>query len=219
MEIFPCIDNGSKLTIFKIMCNYENEICEHIARQYPELYEKRNNLPLAYHGSKNIKVIVLGTDPTYISGKSNFEYVFDLGEKNTPFFRAILENLKMLDLNLSDTYVQNLIRNYFKLETCKNPKWKECSFLWMGLIKRELDKKFYRSIPILVTAWKILDVVTGKSVLKKYTAQSLYENNRFFNEYENYFGRTIIPFFRHYKYRLKKWPEYSNMIKNFIDKV
>ncbi len=199
------------------MTKEEQQICDIIEEKFPGMYDKDGKIPNAYQGSENIKAIIIGADPTYISGDSNFKYVFGLEDKEkSPFFRSILNNLKEINLSLDDIYVQNLVRNHCVKETSKNIRWLEIASLWVELLKKELDKEFPQDIPVLVTAWIILKALIEKSVIKELSPKMIYTNARFIQPKENLLERTLIPFFRHPRYQLKSenWLEYKKNIIN-----
>lgn len=200
--------------------DYKQEICNHIKDKYPDIYLETNTLPKAFIGKSKIKAIVLGCDPSNVTYDKRFEYVFGLEKRDSVYFKGILSNLDQLGLSLDDVYVQNIIQNYFKVETSKNKNWYECATLWLEYLKRELDEKFDRNIPVLVTSWEILKVLIGKNVIKEYSAESIYLERRVFRESENYLGRKVICLFRHRKYDLKldRWGSYVSIIKRELNK-
>lgn len=188
--------------------DYRMEICRYIKNNYPTIYQDTKSLPWAYEGKSKIRAIVLGADPSNTTYNKRFEFVFGLEKKNSQYFKGIESNLNWLGLSLDDIYVQNIIQNYFKVETSKNKQWFECALLWLEYLKRELDERFDRNIPVFVTSWEILKVLVGKEVIKKYSAHSIYVDGKVFDKNENYMGRKVICLFRHRKYELKKWSKY-----------
>ncbi len=201
------------------MIDYQTEISRHIERLYPSIYKKTQTLPKAFTGSDKVKIIVLGADPSYISEDIEFKYVFGLEDPKSPFFRGILKNLNLLNLELKDIYVQNVVRNYFLVETSNNKDWIDIATFWIDHLKCELDSKFDRSIPVLITAWKILKALVGRPILSNYTAHSIYDKKVTFKPSENILARDIIPFFRHPKYRIEKWPAYNKKIKKLSGRI
>lgn len=200
------------------MYNYEQEICDHIERNYPTYIKKTATLPKAYVGNDSIRVIILGADPTFPTKICEYDHVLDLNNSDSPFKKGIELNLNELGLNLQNVYVQNLVRNFFNIETIMNPVWKDCAPLWMDLLKRELDHEFDRNIPILATSWKTIQVITGTTISDNLTGQSIYNDNRIINENENFFGRKLIAFFHNKIYNLSNWPDYKSAIKKILPK-
>jgi hypothetical protein len=97
--------------------DYRMEICRYIKNNYPNIYLETKTLPKAHIGKSKIRAIVLGADPSNITYNKRFEYVFGLEKKNSQYFKGIESNLELLGLSLDDIYVQNIIQNYFKVET------------------------------------------------------------------------------------------------------
>jgi len=192
------------------MTKEEQKICFEIEKKFPDMYDPATPIPKAYGDPKKAKAIIIGADPTYISGDSNFEFVFGLEEKEkSPFFRSILNSLKFIGLGFDDIYVQNLVRNHCTKETSKNKQWLEMANCWTDLLKKELDEIFPKDVHVFVTAWIILKALTDKEVLKQLSPNLIYTECRFIKPNENELGRTIIPIFRHWKYSYKKWPNYN----------
>ncbi len=88
-----------------------NSICRKDIYNFPRPF---------YQNIKDVKAILLGVDPSNPSNKT-FEYVFGLEQREkSPYFKKILNNLNLLDLNLNNIYVQNLCKNYFVKVTDEN---------------------------------------------------------------------------------------------------
>jgi hypothetical protein len=195
---------------------YDNELIKLIKSRYPNAYYEARSLPKAYVGNDVIKGIVLGADPTYLKDNGKFEYVFGLEDKRSPFFRSILANLEDIGLSLENLYVQNLVKNYFKEETSQNSVWEECALLWLENLKRELDDRYKRDIPIFSTARKILEVIVFSEFLKDIRPHTIYSQNIVFGPEQNYFRRNVIALFRHHKYKLKDQQSYAEYIKALL---
>jgi hypothetical protein len=188
--------------------DYKIAICNHIKSNYPNIYLETKALPRAFHGNA-IAAIVLGADPSNEEGK-RFKKVFGLENKESKYFVGIRNNIRKIGLSLTNVYIQNVVQNYFNVETSKNKYWHECALLWLEYLKKELDENFGREIPVIVTSWEILEALIGKEEIKKYTPNSIYSNSKFFSEAENYLGRNIFCLFRHPEYNLteERWAQY-----------
>lgn len=189
------------------------QICNLIKEKYASVYQESDTLPQAYFGS-TVEAIILGADPGNVTYNERFKYVFGLEKKNSPYFTTIKKNLKKIELSLNNIYVQNVIQNYFNVETSKNKFWYECASLWRDYLKDELDSKFGKEIPVFVTFWEILTALIGKEAIKSYTPNSIYTSSKFFTQMENYLGRDLVCLFRHPEYSLEKseWKEYTLQI-------
>ncbi len=169
-------------------------------------------IPLPYFiDIKNVKAIVLGTDPTNFQNK--LDYVFDLHKEKSPYFEIILENLEKIGISKEQIYVQNLCKNYFIVETSKNPHWTEIAKLWAPILKKELDSNFPIEIPVFITAGKLVFALTSEQETTRYKFKKFYDELLFIDPDENALGRLIIPLFRHQDYRLAQWEKYKEHIK------
>ena len=196
----------------------ENEILSNIESVYNETYIKAENLPKPYRGKGTIKAVLLGTDPgnCSIGETKRLEYVFGLEDINTPYFSEIKKNLEALkNISLENLFIQNICKNYFNCDTSNNKYWKEIALLWLPLISEELDSEYSKDIPVLISAEIILDVILKDSGDKK-KAGYYYSNLAFIDSEENSFNRTVIPFYRHYKYNLSSWDGYREKIDNYF---
>lgn len=161
------------------------------------------------------KAIVLGADPSNFSdsGKTvKLNTVFALGSPEKRYFKAILNNLKSVGLNLGNIYVQNLVRNYMTQETSDNKLWLNFVEIWKPLLKQDLDiLNPQRNLPILATAECILNALLNHFV-EKIPAKDYFEKCIVIKPEQNYLERTIIPCFRrHYAYQT--YPKYADIIK------
>lgn len=185
-------------------------------------YVPREELPKEYNGKGELKAFLLGCDPGNRSSNGEpifFKKVFGLENENSMYFKPNFDkNLKQVNLLLDNLYVQNLCRNYFKIETYKQRRgeWKKCARLWIPLLKKELDL-IDRSgeIPVLISSEIILEVLLFD---KKPDCETIYKTGIIFNEDTNFLSRNLIAFFRSPKYRLNKneWRTYKEIIMNSI---
>lgn len=197
----------------------EAEILSTIERKYQDIYIKVDSLPKPYKGKDTTKAILLGTDPgNYSKGETRMlEYVFGLEDIKTPYFREINRNLEALNnLSLDNLYVQNICKNYFNCDTFDNKHWKEVAQLWLPFITEELNTEYSKDIPILISTEIILEVILKESGSKK-NAEHYYSNLVFIDSEENIFKRTVIPFYRHYKYNLSNWDGYRDKVDNYFE--
>ncbi len=194
----------------------EKELLAFLEKEYSEVYVKAESLPKPYIGQQEIKAILLGTDPGTENNKM-FEYVFGLESKDLRYSTFIRNNLEVLNnLSIDNLYIQNLCKNYFNRDSDKNKYWEDVAKLWLPIIKQEIDGQFKKNIPVLLSTEKLLRVVlTNKE--NKETARYYYENLFFIDEGENFFGRVLIPFYRHTEYALSKWNAYRDKVDNYFN--
>ncbi|MFC2139429.1 hypothetical protein ACFLR4_02095, partial [Bacteroidota bacterium] len=165
-----------------------------------------------------IRAIVLGADPSNTIPNEKFKFVFGLEKINSQYFGIIGRNLSSLGLGLDEIYVQNVIQNYFKVETSKNKKWWGCAMIWLEYLKRELDEKFNRNVPVFATSWEIFKLMVGKYPMKNVSPQSIYTDIKILKAEDNYLNRSLIGLFRHPRYLVTKWPDYITAAKKEIPK-
>jgi hypothetical protein len=192
----------------------EVSLCQYLQQRYNRIYRPADALPLPFYiDRRRVRAIVLGTDPSNPRGVF-VQRVFGLENPDSPYFRAILDNLNQIALSLEEVYVENLCKNYFRIVTTANPNWGEIAALWRGLLQRELDALFDRRVPVLLTAWPLYSVLASNPVPDK--PSDLYRNKVLLPPTENHLGRTIAPFFRHWYYGMQRWGEYCEWIKSLV---
>ena len=189
-------------------------LCEYLQQRYNRTYRRADALPLPFCiDRRRVKAIVLGTDPSNPKGVF-IQRVFGLEDPNSPYFKAIRDNLKQIGLSLEDVYVQNLCRNYFRIVTAANSDWIEIAALWRGRLQKELDDLFDRRIPVLLTASQLYFALAMNPAPGK--PSDLYRNQVVVPPSENYLGRTIAPLFRHWFYNLARWGDYRERVETLV---
>jgi hypothetical protein len=176
-----------------------------------------DKLPQPYRADKTqVKAIVLGTDPTNPQQK-RFEHVFGIGS-DARYFKGIGNNLHLVGLSLTQVYVLNLCRNYFRDVTARNAQWYTVAAHWLSLLKNELDDLFDKRVPVLITAWSLFEVLAKRP--SEFSSSVFYEKAVFLAASENHLDRTVVPLFRHYKYSLKRerWSQYRGAVGNLFRK-
>jgi len=181
-----------------------------------------------YCGEKEIRAIVLGTDPTAFDiykNVKNIEYVFDInGDKR--YFAEIRSNLNYLyyeDNRFHNSienylYVQNLCPNYLEHQTSDYYKEAWVSFMidngYVEKLKKDIDR--FPDLPIFLTSSILLDVFCSKDIKKP---SYYYGNKKFIEPEENKLNRLLIPLFRHWKYALYHTENlaYTNAVRNRLN--
>jgi hypothetical protein len=171
------------------------------------------------HKPKNPRAFVLGCDPTAFDKKGNrleFETVFNIGNDKR-YFAGILTNLKALDLDLNDVYVQNLVTEYLEKETSKNKKeWKQIAMESIAARKEEFDRVDPgRQWPVFLTSWLLYEVLLNDDLPRK-TPKELYEAAEIIPTSQNKLCRPLIPLFRHHEYRYQKWPVFAEKVRGWF---
>ncbi len=173
-----------------------------------------------YKNIKDVKAIILGADPSNPQDKT-FEFVFGLehGEKS-PYFNKILTNISNVELNLNNIYVQNICKNYFTDVTDKNDLFSEITEkYWLPYLKYELDSFFSKEIPVLVTAWKVLEIIAPEAGQYKKSRKLIYDNGIVFNS--PVLSRSVFALFRggvnFYNLSNPAFNAYLNKFKDFLE--
>lgn len=196
---------------------------------YPDFVKWVNGFLLTlpkpfYISLKNVKAIVLGCDPTAFDKNNNplkFDYVFDLGKDNNPYFAGILSNLEKIGLNMENIYVQNLITDYLDKETSKNKVWTKIAEDFILDRKKELDEVDPNGqIPVMLTSEILYKVLLNKN-------QPKYKAKQFYNlevpvpipAAINRLERPLIPLYRHPAYILNQHEGYMEHIKKTINSI
>lgn len=188
-------------------------------KNYPNLSQEirfdLTDLPDPYIGRK-IKAILLGADPTNNGiktdkGLKQLATVFGIdSEYEKFFFGPQLTNLRALEISKDNLFIQNVCRNYFINQTGRNKKWNMVAELWIKYLKEDIDE--YPNIPILITAEKILKVLTKTTV----KASDLYNNpEEHLPLWSESLQRDIYPLYRHPNYYLsnKSNSDYRNYLR------
>lgn len=168
--------------------------------------------PKPYCGIREIKAIVLGTDPTAFDKHANVKqinYVFDINGDER-YFVGIKHNLNYLfykEKNFFDSienylFVQNLCPNYLEHQTSEynNKSWINFMVENGYVEKLKIDIGKYPNIPLFLTSSILLDVLCDHGIVKK--PSYYYENQIFIEPEDNKLNRLLIPLFRHRKYAL-----------------
>ena len=191
--------------------DYRSE-CNSEQRKFPEAY---------FNSKENVRAIIIGADPSNPSNRT-FEYVFGLESgADSPYFRPILKNLSFIGLGLKEIYVQNLCRNYFTNVTDKNPVYSSVAKkYWLPELKKEIAT-FDPRIPVFVTAWKPLEVISPQAAKFYNTKKKIYDEAVIFNE-DNELQRPVAALFRggkgFYSLEKERWSSYSSKLKELLFK-
>lgn len=194
------INPNTEIILNILTANFQNEMITY--DDLPKPYPEKINNP---------KAILIGCDPSN-NHNIRFKYVFAL-ERTNKKFEGFLKSwdcsLCAIGLNFNKIYTQNLCRNYFKKETSKNKIWYKAAEIWIPELKKELDQ-FDKDVPVLMSSEYIY-----KSLLKN--KKDFIKASAFYNCTKNIpissklnkLDRPLIPFYRHFKYSINKYPFYQ----------
>lgn len=171
-------------------------------------------LPKPHVPNGKVRAIVLGADPSTRDGIP-FDHVFGLGGRDRRYFAWLARNLTKIGLTLDNVFVQNVVQNYCKAETSRNRNWQKLAKLWLPELKRDLDQRYSRNIPVLISAGKIYFALREIEEEQDFDFSNLYESH-FTPPEANVLGRRLYPFFRHGKYDLGNWSDYAEWVKGQI---
>lgn len=195
----------------------KNDIINAISSKYGDIYLHSEYLPEAYcENIENVKAVVLGCDPSNKNGEK-FSKAFGL-DKTMKYFTNINRNLEKIGLCKSEVYIDNLCKNYFTKETYDNERlWLEiANKFWTPYLKDELDKLFPLTIPVLVTSDILLETLCYKGCYHKTKNEIYYRECIHIKANQNKLERNLIPLFRHYKYSLRNWVNYTDYVKKLL---
>lgn len=198
----------------------EKELIGKLQSVYGNYLYHKQTLPKPYFEDlKNVRVILLGSNPISLGANAELDSVFNLhnfnkSKGNSQVFSRIYSNMVAVDLELWDIYSQNLCKNYLINLSVHDEKWDEIARLWADVLKIELDILFAEDIPVLITAPWILKPLCENVREPKY----YYEHNVIIKAEDNKLGRTLIPFFRQEEFDLShhQWEGYRNHIKELL---
>lgn len=199
---------------------HQDEVLHRLVKEYGPLISTKFVIPDPYRGKGKMKAIVLGADPTRIVDGEPVEmkYVFEIDNEKSPYWSGIEDNLQRIGLTKDNVYIQNVCRNYFKVETSQNEMWvKIAKDYWIPVLKQELDERFDEGIPVLMTTQFILWAIL-KDPIERIKAKTIYKECISIAKEHNLLERQIIALYRHREYSLRS-PElkkYVNYVRSQI---
>lgn len=135
-----------------------------------------------------------------------------LNKETSKFFnssRVYSRYIKMNDIERQEN-------KYILKEEYENNIWINIAKLWIDNLKEELSV-IDIDVPVLLTSqYQILLLVGPHKYQHIKSMKEYYDNYVIIEAKDNILGRTLIPCSRHYKYHLKKHPEYCNFIRKLI---
>jgi hypothetical protein len=177
------------------------------------------DLPKPSIGKGPLKAILLGADPTNDGirkkpGLIQLEFVFGIHTKyEKDFFSPQILNLKAINLTKENLFIQNVCRNYFKVQTSGNKAWESVARIWLPFLKEDLDA-FSSQIPVLVTADKIMKLLIPNAPM----ADDMYNMRIKPPFHSDILDRDIYPLYRHSKYLLSNsWNEYRTYLTKIFN--
>ena len=164
--------------------------------------------PFCYN-QRNIKAIVLGTDPrsnSYSDSADLQQNVFGIGSGDNKIFKNIYTNLNCIGLNLEEIYVQNVIPFFLVKNLSVNLLWNELAEAILPSLISELDsidKK--RQIPVLLSS-EIIYTFLLKDFDDYLKPRELYNNCELLPiaKLKNKLGRKLYPIYQKKNYSLAK---------------
>lgn len=177
-----------------------------------------------YFNPNQVRVIVLGADPSNFSDKGERKIltkVFGIGDGDSRYFQGILKNLKEVGLDFESIYVDNLIQDYLDFESSDYKLWEPIARKNIpDCLARldSIDKK--RKLPVFLTTevlYKVLINTQPISAAEIYTQPELIPIPAEANELK----RPLIPFYRHQDYSMliQKWNLYRLRIMKILSEM
>ena len=153
-----------------------------------------------FKGTSEIKLIIIGQDPTVrkITSRKNITRTLNLDKKNSlkTYISSICEKL---GIKLENVYATNLFKYFYTYPPADTP---EVLYAHLEpnleLLKQELDE--YKGLPIIILGQPLLQLLCGKKALVRnywgYKKKGGKTNGNFTysNESENKLNRDFFPF-------------------------
>jgi hypothetical protein len=176
--------------------------------------------PFCFNPTK-IKAFVLGCDPTNFSDNGKpvvLNHAFGISQDHR-YFSDILANLQLIGLHLEDLYIQNMVTEYLDEETGKNKNWEAEADKHLAARKAEFDTiDPTGQIPVFLTAERLYQFLLEVGE-RKWKASELYalKSEIPIPPNANNLERPLIPLYRHFRYNLMKWLDYSNKLRKYLN--
>ena len=190
--------------------------------------------PTHFRGKGEIKLIILGQDPTVHDSdkRKNIKVTLLLNQPGS-LRRYIEEICKGLDINLGkNIYATNLLKNFFTIppdiKRKEDPQFlQKAAEYWITLLKEEIEE--FKNIPVLTLGEPVLNCLTKThdEVLIRYSwgfeePGQYGEKRGYINPPENVLNRIIFPFphlpgLKHKIYK-QQMDGYLKFIKKYINK-
>lgn len=156
-------------------------------------------LPKVYKGKADIKLIVLGQDPTVKNAVSrkNIQTVLNLDKAGA--LRSYLTDVcSKLNLTLDHVYATNLLKNFFIAPPTTITEiniFKQFLPVWLPILKIELSQ--YPNVPVISLGEPLLEVIVKEGVKRKVREYWNYDNDAsysFLKSEDNILNRDVFPF-------------------------
>lgn len=134
-------------------------------------YVSRQTIPKPFFGHGQIRLIILGQDPTVKNEQSRKKICTVLNlDKPGSLLRYVNTICEAIGVNVDENlYATNVFKNFFiQPPTTIDPElqiFREAAFFWLPLLKRELA--MFPQVPILTLGEPILDVLVGGAASRK----------------------------------------------------
>ena len=220
----------------------ENFLAEEIARITEKMraskigdFIDRTGLdtPIPFKGSKEIKLVILGQDPTVRDAKRRREIKSTLLLKQRGTLRTYISRIcRLLDLKLDENiYATNLLKNFFT-EPPFDIEIREAGFIkkafdyWKDLLTTELEE--YRGLPVITLGEPVVNCLVNEPIrICRYWGydeeKKSHMEMRYIRPEENILNMTIFPFPHVFKrevngFYLKRIETYTKFMRETINK-
>jgi len=145
--------------------------------QIREYVDTNWEIPRVFAGTGQIRLIILGQDPTVTNKESreNMVQVLNLDKEAGALYKYLDGICKSLDLNLKENiYATNVIKNFFTDSPTEIAKTagihvlKEAAPFWLPLLQQEIDQ--LPNVPIIALGEPVLNVLVrnGSQSMRDY---------------------------------------------------
>jgi len=161
------------------------------------------SIPSPFHGGGQIKLIVLGQDPTVhnAQSRSRISTVLDLNCKGN-LYKYLSQLCEGLGVKLDNVYATNLFKNFFQIPPTKMQDTVCMQFLpfWLPVLKEELGR--FPDVPVITLGQPVLKSLAfgTECLVRSYWGyikgwrEGVYGEFSFVPANHNALNRPIFPF-------------------------
>jgi len=149
-----------------------------------------------FTGKSEIKLIIVGQDPTVKESKSRRAIKMTLNlDKSNSLTRYVIGICKDLGISLENVYATNIFKYFYTIPPARtmNVLRKHLN-LNIGLVREEIAD--YNSVPVITLGEPVLELIANESLNQKVRYYWGYDDKKYYmlNAGENILERNLFPF-------------------------
>lgn len=162
-------------------------------------------IPQVYHGTDDIKLIILGQDPTVrnVKSRATITTVLNLNKPGS-LYNYLSGICNRLGFDLENIYATNYLKNFFKCPPTRITEiniFKEFSSYWLPLLREELVQ--FPQVPIIALGEPLLSAIVCEEASPRVRDYWGYTSNwnsgekniyRYLKPDKNILGCIVFPF-------------------------